>query len=230
MALSRAGDARRGVAIGAGVLVIGIAKLSHLNENMLFLSIVLALYAWIAISARPRALVVPLAAMLPLVLVPVKVPSPAFIEPARIDDEQWWSARLPARGSWQYAFTLRDIERHVAECGAMDGHVYIDGDGLTAASVTVDVAGTTLAEPPRFVKANTLDQIQLTPRTDGVAAFSVRLTAAAGHHPSIRIGPEVQRDAVFSDAVFLEFRNANCAVLYHARRVEVAAIDALASR
>lgn len=204
----------------AGLLVIASVKLSGVNHNLLFLSLLASIHMFLAATVTTRrrgALLVAITAT--LALFPREVPAPALVEVAPAHARRAFNAVVPSGQAWRYDFTLTDLAGHYARCGGLPGMVYVTGEGLAESTIAVRLVGTTWSAAPKFVKSNNLDQIQISPILPGVQKFSVILTATSGSTAAIRLGPETDGRQVFSDAVFLELKNRRCTILYETPRL-----------
>lgn len=188
------------------------------NQNALFLSILTAL-ALCVVCATPRRWVAYLIALAAAwwTWSPSPMKTPSLYAPAVVNELRFTASRLPDNEQWRYTFSLRDLASHVDECGAMPATIYIDGGQLSADTIEVQVDGVK-TEPPRFVKSNGLDQIQLGADVSHASTVSVLLRSRPGTTPAIRVGPETLGAAIYSDAVFVELKNERCTVLYQTRR------------
>lgn len=221
----RAGDPQRLVTVAAGTAVVVVVHAVGVNNNWLYLLILLAVYVVIAVALRRvRDWIVLFTVLAGIAMAPRKIPAPEFLDPATPSDRTKFVAVIPDTQTWRYTFTLNGLDRHVAECGLLRGTLHIDGDRLQDRTIDLRITGTVLMTEPIFGRSNGLDTIEAAPVLDGVRQFSVLLTAKAGEAPAIRLGPEIHGMRVFSDSVYLEMKNANCTVVYETlRQVEPAA-------
>lgn len=219
MVLGKAGDLRRAWAVAAATVLIWVVHTLGINHNLVFLLLLLSIYVSAAAAiARVRTLVATFACFAAIALTPYKIAVPAFIDPAHVDDRRLFTATIPEGQIWRYTFTLSGLANHEARCGQLPATVYMNGERLNASSVRVRIDGTTLMEPPSFLKGYYRDEIELRPKLDGVRQFSVALSALPGATPAIRLGPEIHGTTVYSDAVYVQFKNANCTILYETFR------------
>jgi hypothetical protein len=204
-----------------GVLIIVSPYLSGRNQNQLFLVILLA--AFLTVATVVRSTIGGSALLLATAIVawfPADLPEVKLVDPGKVDRRDLLLEMIPVQRRWRYTFTLRDVGRLHPECNEHpeSSAVYVDGIGLDDSGVEVGVEGTTWRKPPELRKKYALDQILLTPATDGVPEFSISLTAKPGGSPGIRLGPEPPGPFVFSDAVFLELKDPRCTIIYETRR------------
>jgi hypothetical protein len=188
------------------------------NQNAVFLAILAAVTFSIVCSARRRSTAYAAALASGFwVLSPIVVSPPPLVDPAAVDNYNLLTARINAGEQWRYEFTLRGLDRHVHDCGALTGRFYIAGENMTAATLAVTIEGTTAGEP-EFLQSNGLDQVVVTAEATTEKTVAVVLRARPGQTPAMRLGPESVGRVIYSDAVFFELRNPQCTIVYHSMR------------
>jgi hypothetical protein len=224
-AQSRREEGRHAVVIALGALVVVLPYLLEYNDNQVFLLLVLVSYVTIAVVLRRTAArAVLLAVCIILAWFPAEIPEAKMVDPGPVDRNQF-TQTIPLQRRWRYTFTLRDIAQRHPECGQYpaSGIVYVDGTGLDEANLRLEIEGAKWLKPPELVKSGSLDQLRLTPDLAGVREFSIMLSAKPGGSPALRLGPESSGMIIYSDSVFLEFKDDKCTVIHETRR----AIDVL---
>ncbi len=210
---------RRHLVAGAlGVLLYVVAYWGGINTNLLFLMLVLSAYTTLVLLVGTLTGVgAVLALCFSLLRFPLNIPVVKLVEPGQVDADERTSI-IPAGQTWHYSFTLTDFEKWRRECGPLAGTVYINGIRLTNSTVDIRPIGTSWLAAPKYLKAYSLDEVQLTPELRGIREFSVSLAARDGSAPAVRQAPETDGVNIYHDAVFLELKSDRCSVLYHALR------------
>jgi hypothetical protein len=207
-------------AIAIGLAVLWAAYLFSLNRNVLYLGFLAASYIVACVFFRHyMAVAMGLGLLAFLAVFPVKIPPATFIEPPakREDiDGTWAFVAPPISGAWEYPFEVRDLEKHRRECGGtLRGNLVINGFRLRG--LVVDAGGKAIpsVRPQRFFAGQ---QLQLPLDEEIAGKFVVKLKARPEGSPRISLGTEAHGSTIYGDAVWIEFRNERCVVLYHARR------------
>lgn len=206
-----------------GTIVFVSIYIFSLNRNLLYLSFLGAFYIFSsALFTRFREMFIGLAMCVFLGVAPANIPGVKFIDPAPntvtfIENYQVRYASLNPLEIWQYVFPVNGLERHQMECGGnLQGRLLIDGIDLSG--LEINIGGDASAGSAQIIPKYVLDHIQM-PITIGVSReVVVLLNARTGMSPKIYLGPEAHGFDIYSDAVWLEFKNEQCAVLYHAQR------------
>lgn len=214
---------RHGCIVASGIAVFVSIYLFSFNRNLLYLSFLLAFYILSsALFTRFREIIVVLAVCALLGAVPVNVPDAKFIKP--VPDQEIISqsyqdqfGRLQPLEAWVYVFEVYDLDKYQLECGGdLQGRLYIDGLDLDGLDIRIE--GVASVGSAQILPKNASDQIQLPITVETSGRVIVILNARTGMQPKIYLGPEANGFDIYSDAVWLDFRNENCAVLYHAQR------------
>lgn len=203
------------VAVGSGILVV--VYLSDINRNLLYLSMLMSIFALFAFLWR-RGWTAALAclALAYFAAVSAGVPSVKFIDPLPLDPKSGLPVTaLPADQIWKYRFVLTDLGQHQA-LHPMTGYLHIDGRNLANLEVKFQDRILRAADFSHEKYYLMQASIPLTPAAAG--EIEVVLQSKALPAPEIYFGPESRRRDSYPDAVWLEFVNGPDVVLYHAAR------------
>lgn len=211
-------------AIALGSAMFCAVYLFSLNRNVLYLGFLAAGYIVLsALVTRYATMLVGLVFFAFLAMFPGKVPKAKFVEPAEKRENFrgiYSYATPPSSGAWQYEFDVVRLEEHRRECGGtLRGNLVIDGFALDGLKLEAGGRSVDTASPNRFYAGQQL----LEPLDEKVSGkVLVALQRKPGTSTWINVGTEAHGSRIYSDAVWLEFRNERCAILYHARRRPVA--------
>ena len=208
--------------IACGIAVFGVVYFYPLNRNLLYLSFLGVTYVMFSISfTRFRTMLAALAVFAVLAAIPVNIPKEKFVK-LEPDQSQLingnYYVQLKPGEVWQYNFQVTDIEKHQRECGGnLQGMLVIDGINLSG--LEVNIGGySSLGTDTHLERTYDMDQVLIFLDDNVSGEFAVHLRLKAGASPMIRLGPEAHGFDIYRDAVWLEFKNEQCSVLYHAQR------------
>jgi len=207
----------------SGIAVFGAIYLFSLNRNLLYLSLLWVIYIISsALFTRFKEMLVGLVVCVFLVVAPVNIPGVKFVDPApyteTINQGYVMHYALPkSLEIWQYVFQVDEIEHHQLECGGnLQGRLLIDG--LDLSGLEISLGGNASAGSTQQIIKYAIEEIQIPLDVSASGRVVISLRVKMGTSPKIFLGPEAHGFDVYSDAVWLEFKNERCSVLYHAQR------------
>jgi hypothetical protein len=207
---------------GVGIFACGICVLSILalgiNRNVLYLSMLFACFVLLSAAIRgPIGMLAALGGLVFLGGLVVETPGLKFVDPAPYEQAREAPfARIPAGQEWVYTFRIVDLDQHTRECGPLSKALVVDG--LDLANLEIEARGVGPTGSIEHLKKYGLDHVRLTMTVEDGKEVTVGLRSPSDLRPRIHTGPEGYGRSMFGDAVWLEFVNDRCSVLYHAHR------------
>lgn len=204
-----------------GVASIGVIYIFSFNRNILYLSFLWAIYTISsALFTHFKTVLVGLAILVFLAIYPINIPKGEFIKPTqnRVDFKDYYYTRPKPSKVWQYTFQVKNIEKHQRECGGkLQGNLIIEGIDLLGLEIVIE--GNIFSNADKYIQQKyQLEQIQIPLEKNSSREIVVSLHPKTGASPLINLGAESHEFDIYSDAVWLEFKNNQCSVLYHAQR------------
>jgi hypothetical protein len=213
--------------IASGIAAFGTIYLFSFNRNILYLGLLAATYiVSSAFFTSPRIMLVVLASFAFLAASPAGIPKATFIKPSkgyRFIKGNYYEQPGPG-GTWQYKFQVSRLEQYQLECGgALQGSLIIDGRDLDGFVIDFGSGGYSIKDGILVDKGLNAQHLSIPLEKDISGEFVVSLRRKTDAPARIFIGAETDGSDIYSDAVWLEFKNERCSVLYHAKRQVVPA-------
>lgn len=208
---------------GAAALVAIYAF--SLNRNVLYLSLLGATYIlFSALFTRFRFTLIGLAILVILAATPADVPKTIFVKPddgRQFVNGYFYNQPKPAE-QWQYTFHVENLAAHQRECGGnLTGNLIVNGFNLNGFIVTLEGQALPAMQVTTLKKSKaavTVEQALIPLDKNILGNFTVSFQLKPTASSWIFIGPETDGLDIYSDAVWIEFKNEQCSVLYHAQR------------
>jgi hypothetical protein len=201
-----------------GSILFLAVVVSAVNQNLLYLSLLFALFVALACAVRSWPIL-----LLTLFLFgyfscveadfrPLTFVDPLPNEPAG----DLVTIPIPSNQSWRYHFDLARLSPRDTQA-PLAAYLYIDGRDLR--NLNVDINGQLFrGSEYRFTKLG-IDHLAIPVHPRAGAALDIALKPLPGEDPTINIGPEISKTQVYPDAVWLEITNNRERLIFHARRV-----------
>jgi hypothetical protein len=197
---------------------VALIRATGVNRNLLYLSLVFAVYLIVATTARsPAVLAVALLFMAFLTVRPVKPPAVIFLSPEAGAPEH----TLREGETLTYHFFLRGVEPFADTGGRVAGELNVHGRNLADLLVTID--GVERSSEGRRIRKYDYELARLPFESIGDHVLAVTLCARPGTKPSVLVGPEVDDLRDYPHAVYVRIESQTVSVTFHARPEEALA-------
>jgi hypothetical protein len=199
------------------LLLLGV-YFSAVNQNYLYLSLLLALFLLIGLGVKGwRSMLLMLFVLAYLSSVVGNFQTLDFVDPLPHEPPgDMVTLPIPSDQSWNYTFKPDDIPSRLAH-GHIAAYLCIDGEDLQ--DLIVELDGQKInTSAYSFTKLH-FEHLAIPVVLKPGVTLNVRLQSTVGRSPRVFIGPEVSKSDVFPDAVWLEVTANTERVVYHARRL-----------
>ncbi len=205
------------LSIALGSILFLAVVVSTVNQNLLYLSLLFALFVAVASVVRSWPIV-----LLTLFLfsyfscVEADFRELNFVDPLPNEPTgDLVTIPIPGNQSWHYHFDLRRLSPQDTR-PPVAAYLYIDGRDLRNLNVVIN-GQLFRGSEYRFTKLG-IDHLAIPVHPRSGEALDISLKPLPGGDPTINIGPEISKTQVYPDAVWLEITNNRDRLIFHARR------------
>lgn len=123
------------------------------------------------------------------------------------------SIRLEPNTVREYVFHLKDLQRHLDDCGPMSGALFVVGYDLKTVEIRINHRP---IEADSITPVYERDLLKEPLPAEFEVPLRVGLTPEPGSEAMLYQGPEVHGTTAYPDAVYILYKNKRCRVIYHA--------------